>query len=161
MFDRLRPIWPILTLLFSGAMLAGAHAFERIGGLRPCPLCLDQRNWHWGVVAVSLLMFVVVRFRPSLTRIAAAACGLLLVGAAGMALYHVAVEQHWVVATCDARINLNNIKPWSLEGPVEAPHCDTPARIMAGISMAGYNAILSALAALASFVVALAPSRKA
>ena len=161
MFDRPRPIWPILTLVFSGAMLAGAHAFETFGGLRPCPLCLDQRSWHWGVVVVSALMFIVVRVRPNWARLAAAVCGLALVGAAGMAAYHVAVEQHWVVATCDARINLNNIKPFPMEGPVEAPHCDVPAWTMFGISMAGYNAILSAFAALASFLVALAPARKA
>lgn len=161
MFDRLRPIWPLLTLLVSGGLLAGAHAFETFGHLRPCPMCLDQRNMHWGVVVVSALMFIVVRVRPNLARAAAIVCGLALAAAAYAALNHVAVEQHWVPATCDARINLNNIKPWSLDGPVEAPHCDEIAWAMFGISMAGYNAIISALAMLASFVVALAPARKA
>ncbi|WP_395648145.1 disulfide bond formation protein B [Terricaulis sp.] len=161
MLDRLRPIWPLLTLLVSGGLLAGAHAFETFGGLRPCPMCLDQRNWHWGVVVVSALMFIVARVRPEWSRLAVLACGLALAGATYMALYHVAVEQHWVPATCDARINLNNIKPWSLDGEVEAPHCDEIAWSMFGISMAGYNAIVSGLAALTTFFVALAPARKA
>jgi disulfide bond formation protein DsbB len=40
------------------------------------------------------------------------------------------------------------------------PHCDIPAWTMFGVSMAGYNALISLALALASFVVASAPERK-
>jgi disulfide bond formation protein DsbB len=158
---RLRPYWPLITLLASGALLAGAHAFQRFGGLQPCPLCLDQRNWHWGVVAASLLALIVLRFRPKLSQWTALALGLVLLGAAAMAGYHVAVEQHWVVAQCDARIDMNDIRPLDFEGSFEVPRCDEIAWSMWGISMAGWNAIVSFLLALASFAVALAPEKKA
>ncbi len=100
----LRPIWPFLTFLASGALLGAAHAFETFGGLAPCPLCLDQREWHWGVLAASAARR---RDRAVLCEIrlgggAAHWAGVL--GSAAMAGYHVAVEQHWVIAQCDAPV---------------------------------------------------------
>jgi disulfide bond formation protein DsbB len=157
--SRLRPIWPVLALLASGALLAGAHAFQTFGGLLPCPLCLDQRKWHWGVVGVAALAFAVTRFKPGWSRAAAAVIGLVLLGAAGMAAYHVAVEQHWVVAQCDARVNMDELA-FDLNAEVRAPACDQIAWSMFGISMAGYNAIISLLLALASFAIAFLPERK-
>lgn len=157
---RLRPYWPLLMALASGAMLAAAHSFQRFGGLQPCPICLDQRNWHWAVVAVGLVAFVAVRMTPGVARWAAAFTGLVLLGSFGMAAYHVAVEQHWVVAYCDARIDMDDIRPMNFEGAVVAPACDEIAWSMFGISMAGYNAIISLILALASFAVAFFPERK-
>lgn len=157
---RLRPIWPLLTALASGAMLAAAHAFERFGGLAPCPLCLDQRNWHWAVVGVSLAALIGLRWRPGLARWAAALIGLVLLGSAAQAAYHVAAEQHWIIAQCDARIDLDNITTLDGEGTFDVPRCDEIAWSLLGVSMAGYNALISLLLALASFAVALAPGRK-
>lgn len=160
---RLRPIWPFLTFLLSGAMLAAAHAFQRIGGLQPCPLCLDQRNWHWGVVGLSLAMLVALRFRPGLTRLAAALIGLVLLGSAGQALFHVAVEQHWVIYQCAAGgANVGTLDFNALgDKPIDIPACDEIAWSRFGISMAGYNFLVSLLAALTSFALALLPERKA
>lgn len=161
MIARLRPIWPWITLVVSGALLAGAHGFERIGGLAPCPLCLDQRKWHWAVVAVSVAALVLARFVKGRERVAAALLGLVLLGAAGQAMHHVAVEQHWITWTCAADVELGEIRAFGADdGPVEVPACDEPAWIMWGVSMAGYNALISLIAALASFVVAFAPGRK-
>ncbi len=157
---RLRPIWPLLMLLASAAMLATAHAFQRFGGLQPCPICLDQRNWHWAVVAAGLLAFIAVRLKPQIARWAAALVGVVLLGSFGMAAYHVAVEQHWVVAYCDARIDMGDIRPMDFDGEVIAPACDKIAWQMFGISMAGYNALISLALALASFAVAFLPERK-
>lgn len=160
MISRVRPIWPLLAALASGAMLAAAHASQHFGGLQPCPLCLDQRNWHWGVVAAGLIGFAATRVSPRLARLAAFAVGLILLGSAAQAAYHVAVEQHWVVAYCDARIDLDDIRPLDFEGSFAAPACDEIAWQMFGISMAGYNAIASLLLALASFAVVVLPERK-
>jgi disulfide bond formation protein DsbB len=157
---RLRSIWPLMTLLGSGALLAGAHAFERFGGLQPCPLCLDQRNWHWAVVGVSIAALLLLRFKPGWSRWTALAVGLALLGAAGMAAYHVAVEQHWVIAQCDARIDVNDIRPLDFEGEFVVPRCDEIAWSMWGVSMAGWNGLISLALALASFAVAVMPERR-
>jgi disulfide bond formation protein DsbB len=150
-----------VTFLISGALLAGAHAFQRIGGLAPCPLCLDQREWHWGVVGASALGFVLLLWKPSLARPVAGALGIVVLCAAGMAAYHVAVEQHWVIAQCDARIDPSEITTMDFNATFDVPRCDEIAWSMFGISMAGYNLIISLATALASFVVAFAPARKA
>jgi disulfide bond formation protein DsbB len=158
--SRLRPIWPLLAGLASGAMLAAAHAFERFGGLEPCPLCLDQREWHWAVVGVAAAAFVGTRVKPGWLRWAAGVVGLTLLGSTAMAAYHVAVEHHWIAAQCDTRIDLNQIRPLDFDGAVTAPACDQVAWSMFGISMAGYNALISLLLALTSFAIAFWPERK-
>ena len=79
MLARLRPLWPLVTLAFSGAMLAGAILyFQNTLGLAPCPLCLDQRNWHWGVLGVSVAAFVLMRFKPGWSQWAVMVIGLVL-----------------------------------------------------------------------------------
>ncbi len=157
---KLRPNWPLVALLGSGALLAGAHAFQRFGGLAPCPLCLDQRDWHWGVVGASVIGVALLRFWPKGERWVAGALGLALLGAACMALYHVGVEQHWVAAQCEADTGLGDIQAFDPHGTFVTPSCDTPAWTMLGISMAGYNALISLALAVASFTVALAPGRR-
>lgn len=152
----LRPVWPWLTLLSSGLLLAGAHAFESFGGLEPCPLCLDQREWHWGVVGLSIAGIGLMRLRPGLSRFVVALLGLALLGSFAQAAYHVAVEQGLLIAQCDAEVDLNNL---SLDGggDFSAPKCDQVAWSLFGISMAGYNALISLAMALASLIVAAAP----
>jgi disulfide bond formation protein DsbB len=160
--SRLRPIWPALTFFASGAMLAAARAFETFGGLAPCMLCLQQHEWHWGVVGVSGVALIITRFRPNWIRWAIIIIGLVLLGSAAMGAYHVAVEQKWVVAQCDVggAIDASQLSLDNLGDDLHPPRCDEIAWSWLGVSMAGYNAIISLLLALASFAVALAPERK-
>lgn len=157
MLNALQPRWPIAALLVSGALLAGAHAFETFGHMAPCPMCLAQRVWHWGIVWIAVLALV----RRGDVRWNALVLGLGYVGSLAMAAWHVAVEQHWVQATCEAVGNLDNLRPIDFGGTFQVPHCDTPAWTMFGVSMAGYNALISLAMALASMILAFAPERKA
>jgi disulfide bond formation protein DsbB len=164
MISHLRPVWPLLTLLASGAMLAAAHFyFQGYLELQPCLLCLKQREWHWGVLGVSLLALIVMRLRPGWTNWAIVIIGLVLLGSAAMAGYHVAVEQTWVVAQCDAggAIDASQLSFENLGEDLHPPRCDEIAWSWLGISMAGYNFIISLLLALASFYVALTGKREA
>ncbi len=164
MVSSLRPIWPVLTLLLSGAMLAAAHLyFQGYLDLQPCLLCLKQREWHWGVLGVSALALVVTRVRPGWTNWAIVIIGLVLLGSAAMAGYHVAVEQKWVVAQCDAggALDPSQLSFDDLGQNLHPPRCDEIAWTLFGISMAGYNLIISLLMALASFYVALTGKRQA
>jgi disulfide bond formation protein DsbB len=153
--DQLRPRWPLAALIVSGVLLAGAHAFETFGRLAPCVMCLAQREWHWGIVAIALIALAARRE----TRVAAFILGLAYLGSFAMAAWHVAVEQHWVAATCEAGPGGGSLV-FDLNAPLNVPHCDTPAWTMRGISMAGYNALISLGMAVLSAVFALAPERK-
>jgi disulfide bond formation protein DsbB len=123
----------------SAALLAAALAFQYIGGLAPCPLCIWQRWPH--VVAVAL----------GLALLAVPTCGLALLGAAtmlvgaGLGLYHAGVEQKWWPGpdTCVAP-DIANVSPEELlEQILAAPvvRCDDIAWSFLGLSMAAWNGI--------------------
>ena len=159
MMDRLRPLWPLYALLVSGALLAGAHAFETFGHMAPCAMCLQQREVHWWILGFAALALIAVRVRPQTQRLAAGALGVAFLVSAYFAARHVAVEHHWIPAQCEATsFNAHDLS-FDMNAPLVAPHCDVPAWMMFGVSMAGYNALISLAAALLSFTVALAPAK--
>jgi len=158
MLDRVRPVWPLAALLVSGSLLAGAHAFETFGHMAPCQMCLAQREWHWGIVALSLVSLIAIRRDPNLLRWAIFLIGLAFLGSFAMATKHTAVELKWIPETCefDARQVPTSFSAPS--GPVV--RCDTPQWNLFGLTMANYNALISLGMALLSGLLALAPEKK-
>ncbi|MGE0829166.1 MAG: disulfide bond formation protein B [Hyphomonadaceae bacterium] len=158
----LQPLWPLVALVASLAMLAAAHSFERFGGLNPCALCLKQRDVYWGAAAIAALGFAAIRFWPRVTlqRAAAALLGLAFLTGSIVALYHVGVEQGLVNATCDV-VDPSRIRAFDVNATFQAPNCDEIAWSMFGISMAGYNAMISLALATMSFLIAFAPAQAA
>lgn len=154
---RLLPPWPILALAASLAMLAVAHGFERIGGLEPCMLCFKQRQIYWGAALVAVLGLAATRVWTGHTvkRAVAVLLGLAFVTGAIVALYHVAVEQKWLTATCD--VGGGRIPTFDVNATFSVPQCDEIQWQWLGISMAGWNALASILLASASFLVAASP----
>jgi disulfide bond formation protein DsbB len=132
----------LIAMLGSIALLGGAFAFQYIGGLAPCQLCLWQRWPH----AAAILIGAVA--------LATGWRGLLWLGAlaalttAGIGGFHVGVEQGWWegLATCTGG-SISGISTADLLNPaadVAAPvRCDAIAWSMLGISMAGWNMIVS------------------
>jgi disulfide bond formation protein DsbB len=155
MLDLLRPRWPLIALIVSAALLAGAHAFEAFGHMAPCPMCLAQREWHWGIVAIAL---VALLGRKDV-REAGFILGLAYLGSFVMAAWHVGVEQHWIAATCEATPGGSLV--FDLSAKLEVPHCDIPAWTMLGVSMAGYNALISLAMMIGSAIFAFGRKRKA
>ena len=144
----------LAPLLGSVALLLAAVAFQYLGGLPPCPLCIDQR-WAHGI-AIALGVLVLVWPRRGLAVLAGFA---VLVGA-GIALYHAGIEQQWWAGptTCTApdpgTVPSGELLDRILETPVVL--CDQIAWSWLGISMAGWNAILSAVIAVLWFRAAAA-----
>ena len=155
---RAPELW--LALAFSGAMLAGAYAFQFIGGLAPCQMCYWQRWAHWLVVGVALLgLFLPNRRFWGVM----AASGLL--ASVIIAGYHAGVEYAWWEGpkTCTAGVpDLDAIRAggdiFRNLGEAEFVDCSKPAWSMLGISMAGWNALLS-LGALAMVILGMKRSR--
>ena len=142
MFPLTRPQLTLIAALGSAALLGGAFAFQYIGGLAPCALCLWQR---WPHAAAILIGGVAL---------ATGWRGLLWLGAlaamatAGIGVFHVGGEQLWWegLATCTAG-SISGISAADLLNPsadVAAPvRCDEIPWQMLGISMAGWNVIVS------------------
>ncbi len=128
----------------SAALLAGAFAFQYIGGLAPCTLCLWQRWPHAAAVIIGL---VALRFGGRILPLLGAAAAATT---AGIAAFHVGVEQKWWegLRSCSAG-SIKGISTADLLNPaviVAAPvRCDAVAWAMMGVSMAGWNMILSAM----------------
>ena len=155
----------LLVVLGGGPLLAAAYV-EYGMGLAPCTLCWWQRYPYWGILtAGSALLAYAQWLSPRCRAIALGATALTLLGGAGVAGFHVGVEQRWWegLATCGG----GNIGEGSLEDQLAAimtapvARCDEVAWSLFGLSMAGYNLILSVGLAVACLVLAAALWRPA
>ena len=144
-----RHYWAAFAGAGSGILLAGAFAFEYLGGLLPCTLCIWQRWPHAAAVLLALLTILAQRRLSRMAFRAAALLGAVLVlTSAGIALFHVGVEQAWWQGLASCTINslagVSASDLLSMDTNVGAPAgCDEIAWQMLGISMAGWNGLAS------------------
>lgn len=137
------------------ALLLGAFGFQYIGGLLPCQLCLWQRWPHAAAVLIGVLaLWLGNRVWPVLGALAA-------LTSAGIGVFHVGVEQKWweglASCTVNAMEGVSGADLLNTEIVVAAPvRCDAIAWQLMGVSMAGWNVILS----LALVVLWLMAARK-
>ncbi len=143
---------------FSAALILGALAFQYLGGLAPCEMCMWQRYPHIAAAAVGLGGGALLASGALNARYAWAVLALviLLITIAGaLGVYHAGVEWKWwpgPEACTGARVEFNGLEGINDKGTVR---CDLVQWRFAGLSLAGYNAIFS-LAAAAFGVFALA-----
>ncbi len=142
---------PLLVMIAGLASLAIAFASQYWGGLQPCVLCIYQR-YPYGVAAALGIIGMIVAGRPGLLRLILLLAAIAFFVDAGIAAFHVGVEQHWWAGTseCGSLLDLNaspeDLKNQLLNQPVV--RCDEPAWVLFGISMAGYNFLYAALCGL-------------
>lgn len=141
----------LVATIGSAAILLGAFAFQHIGGMPPCKLCLWQRWPH----AAAALIGVIIILTGKIQLAWLGALASLSTAAVGM--YHVGVEQGWWEGpTSCTSSGVSNMSSEDLLNQILAAplvRCDDIAWQMAGMSMAGWNAILSLVLA-ALWVVA-------
>lgn len=154
--ERLFRLSPLLIPLVSAATLGAAFGFQHLGGLAPCDLCIYQR-WPYAIV----IALGAMAFAADLGGKRGARDALILVSglafAVGgtVAIYHVGVEQDWwqgpttCTAGSTAGLSLDELRERILNTPVV--RCDDIPWSLLGISMAGYNALLSFAFAAFSF----------
>jgi disulfide bond formation protein DsbB len=116
----------------SAALLLGAWGFQYIGGLAPCKMCIWQR-WPHGIAVLAGGLSVVS----------------LPLAAAGIAIFHSGVERSlWEgPTTCTSTNDLGALSPQQLLDQIMAAplvRCDEIPWQMFGLSMANWNAVLSA-----------------
>ena len=135
-----------VAILGSVALLGGALAFQYLGGLAPCQMCIWQRWPHAIAIVLGLIAFVPPARKPA-TRLA----GLVVLIGAGIAVFHAGVEWNWwegltaCTGTGDMLGGLGAEDLLSTDGPLGVVRCDEAAWVFLGLSMAGWNAIFSLL----------------
>jgi disulfide bond formation protein DsbB len=143
-FDRAAAARSI-ALLLPLALLGGAYASQYLGGLFPCEMCWWQRYAHFAALLPAILAFTApansLRARD-LTILAA--IGIAVSGAIGV--YHAGVERHIFegLTTCTATAHATSTQEL-LKELMHAPliRCDQIQWSFLGISLAGWNAIIS------------------
>ena len=137
----------LLIALASVAVLLTVFGLQYLAGAAPCPLCLWQR---WPYVALIAIGLVGWRWRP---RLMLGLAALVLLGSAGLAGYHVGVEQGWFAlpAGCAAAGQASTIEELRQMLAEAPPACDQVGFTLLGLSLATWNVVTSlALAAYAA-----------
>jgi disulfide bond formation protein DsbB len=157
--------WPALAALASIIMLAAAHVFETFGGYAPCLLCLRQREVYWAALTVAVVGLALVRLGRLRIEVLALLLAALFAAGAIVAGFHAGVEWKWWPGptSCSgggAGVGAADLSDLLAGAKVRPPACDVAAWRLAGVSMAGYNALISAGLAATGFIAAFAGGRR-
>ena len=152
----------LIALLLPSALLLGALGSQYLGGLHPCEMCYWQRWPHGAAIVLAGLAFTApapAQRSRMLTLLAAIA--IAVSGAIG--LYHAGVELGIFegITTCTAMATGGSTEDL-LRQITHAPiiRCDQIQFSFLGLSMAGWNALLS-LGGAAVILWLLAKARRA
>jgi len=155
---RNRAAFAALAIFILGAAtLIGAWYFEFVLRLPPCPLCLEERLPYHVVIPLSLLVAIaaLVRAPAKLVSVGFVAIIVAMLGGAALGTYHAGVEWRWWAGPTDCTGPLTDLKAaGSLLNQLQSVHvvrCDEAAWRFLGVSLAGYNVLVSlTLAAIAA-----------
>jgi disulfide bond formation protein DsbB len=142
----------LLAVLIPAALLAGAYVSQYGFGLYPCEMCWWQRYPHFAAVALGLVSFAA---KPP--RIWAALAGLAILTSGLIGGFHAGVEYGWWegITGCSRMPSGTDVMDVSAAPLVR---CDVAPWSLFGISLAGWNFLVSSAGGAA--VLALAAYRK-
>ena len=152
-------------LAVTAATILGALGFEHIGKYQPCALCLMQRiPYYIGVPFAAITLGAsALRAPRALVILLFALFAVLMAVSAGLGVYHSGVEWAWwegpascasVASIGDAGDMLDQL------GTVHPPSCTEATWRFAGLSFAGWNAVISGGLAVLSATAAAAVLRR-
>lgn len=132
----------LLATFGSALMLLGAFAFQFIGGYPPCKMCYWQRWPHAAAVLIGGLLLL------GGPRLVIWLGGLATLITAGIGAFHAGVEWRWWAgpSSCSGGGNLGGLSGSDLlstDAPSGIVMCDEIVWQLLGLSMAGWNAVIS------------------
>ena len=143
----------ILLAVIGALTIAGFLFFQYGLGYPPCPLCLDQRNAFYASVPLAVLLWVGTNYGASRKVIVA---GFVVIAAimlwnTGLSAYHAGIEWKFWPGPSDCSGPVNNFgSAANLMKQLQSIHivrCDEAAWRFLGISLAGYDVLVSLLLA--------------
>jgi disulfide bond formation protein DsbB len=136
-----------LALAIPAALLGGAYISQYVFGLFPCEMCWWQRWPHFAALGIAIIAFATPQKR---VMVGLAALAILISGLIGG--FHAGVEYGWWegLTSCSTAIDTSGN---AMDAIMNAPvfRCDVAPWDLFGISLAGWNFLISTAAALAIF----------
>lgn len=142
----------LLAVLVPAGLLGGAYIAQYGFGLAPCEMCWWQRYPHFAALGIGALAFAM---KPP--QVWAALAGLAILTSGLIGGFHAGVEYGWWEGLTTCSTLSTNI---DVMDPAAAPliRCDVAPWTLWGISLAGFNFLISSVSGAA--IVALAAYRK-
>jgi disulfide bond formation protein DsbB len=131
------------------ATLLGAWYFQYVLHYQPCPLCFEQRIPYYVGIPLALVVALAAKLGASRRLLIAGLAALALVMFIGavLAAYHAGVEWHLWPGPAECSGDPNFGRSGSLLEQLNTlivVRCDEAAWRLFGVSLAGYNAVISA-----------------
>jgi disulfide bond formation protein DsbB len=129
------------------ATIVGAWIFE-YAGYPPCELCLKQRLAYYLTIPISLVMVLLFGQNATLQKNGMYVLALIMLASSIFGIYHAGVEWKFWAGPTECTGDFAGGLP---DLTKKAVMCDQAAIRILGISLAGYNAIISALLSVFAF----------
>ncbi|MBR0968514.1 disulfide bond formation protein B [Bradyrhizobium diazoefficiens] len=143
----------LAVTLIAAATIAGAWFFQLVLEILPCPLCLEQRYAYYLAIPLGLLTALAARGgapRPLLLA-GLAILALVTLANAGLGTYHSGVEWGFWPGPTDCTGPVGNLGSatdlLARLDTVKVVRCDEVQWRFLGLSLAGYNVLISLLMA--------------
>ena len=143
----------LAILVIAAATIAGAWYFQLVLGLQPCPMCLEEREAYYLAIPLAALLALAAGLHAPRGLLI---CGLVILALAALGnavfgAYHAGVEWKFWAGPTDCTGPVGNLgSAGSLLDrldSVKVVMCDEIQWSFLGISLAGYNALISLLMA--------------
>jgi disulfide bond formation protein DsbB len=143
----------LLIAVIAAATVAGAWYFQLVLDIRPCPLCLEQRYAYYFAIPFAVLTALAAA-KPAprgVLILALAVLGLAALGNAVLGTYHAGVEWGLWQGPTDCTGPVGNLGSAGTLldrlDTVKVIRCDEVQWRFLGLSLAGYNVLISLLMA--------------
>ncbi|MEM9221450.1 MAG: disulfide bond formation protein B [Pseudomonadota bacterium] len=143
--------------------IGAAWGFQLIGGIMPCPLCLEQRIAYYIAIPVAIAALLLARRARLVARLLLLGAAAVMAWTAGLGIYHAGAE--WAFwpgpNTCGGAgeevLDASNLLAAIEESRLVSCTQDT-GRVL-GLSFAGWNVVAASASAAVLLISALRPGR--
>lgn len=153
------------ALLLMVLAIGTAWGFQLIGGVMPCPLCLEQRVPYYVAIPLALLALFIATRSPAAARVLLVLAAAVMVYGAGLGVYHAGAE--WAFwpgpNTCGGDTGDTVRDAASLLDALETTKlitCTQDTGRVLGLSFAGWNVVAASAAALLLLFSASRPTHR-